>query len=98
MRRLLLISLIMLCQIGQAQTIDGFTMGKERMAAVRNVPKGFKYDSTNDKNRLRYIQWVYKGGSPSVIDSYDMFFKNDILCKLEIYRNYYEKNSTSPVG
>ena len=41
MRRLLLISLIMLCQIGQAQTIDGFTMGKERMAAVRNVPKGF---------------------------------------------------------
>lgn len=74
MRRLLLISLIMLCQIGQAQTIDGFTMGKERMAAVRNVPKGFKYDSTNDKNRLRYIQWVYKGGSPSVIDSYDMFF------------------------
>lgn len=49
MRRLLLISLIMLCQIGQAQTIDGFTMGKERMAAVRNVPKGFKYDSTNDK-------------------------------------------------
>lgn len=42
MRRLLLISLIMLCQIGQAQTIDGFTMGKERMAAVRNVPKGFK--------------------------------------------------------
>lgn len=95
MRRLLLISLIMLCQIGQAQTIDGFTMGKERMAAVRNVPKGFKYDSTNDKNRLRYIQWVYKGGSPSVIDSYDMFFKNDILCKLEIYRNYYEKNSTS---
>ena len=39
MRRLLLISLIMLCQIGQAQTIDGFTMGKERMAAVRNVPK-----------------------------------------------------------
>ena len=95
MKKLLLICFILLCQIGQAQTIDGFIMGTDRMAAVRSVPKGFNYDNTNDKNHLRYTRWVYQGGNPSVVDSYDMFFKNNLLCKLEIYRNYYEKNSTS---
>lgn len=87
MKKLLLICFILLCQIGQAQTIDGFIMGTDRMAAVRSVPKGFNYDNTNDKNHLRYTRWVYQGGNPSVVDSYDMFFKNNLLCKLEIYRN-----------
>lgn len=76
MKKLLLICFILLCQIGQAQTIDGFIMGTDRMAAVRSVPKGFNYDNTNDKNHLRYTRWVYQGGNPSVVDSYDMFFKN----------------------
>ena len=92
MKKLLLICFILLCQIGQAQTIDGFIMGTDRMAAVRSVPKGFNYDNTNDKNHLRYTRWVYQGGNPSVVDSYDMFFKNNLLCKLEIYRNYYLDN------
>lgn len=94
MRQILLTCFaVIICGVTHAQDIDGFILGEQRGISIIHVPRGFKYVTTGDKNKLEYSNRV--SDMSDCYTKYRMTFENDKLYNIEkvVYNIYIEGTS-----